>query len=169
MLQFETAIGRCGLTWNEAGLTGVYLPRDRELSRGGPAAEADVPPPAVLAARDAIQALLAGQSADLSAIPLDRSLVEGLQADVLDEIRRLQPGETTTYGAIARALGRPHDARAVGGALGRNPWPIVVPCHRVLAADGSLHGFSAPGGIETKRRMLEIERAPGFDQPSLFG
>lgn len=167
MLQFDTAIGRCGLTWNEAGLTGVYLPRDRQLSQAGSVADADVPA-AVLAARDAIRALLAGGPADLSTIALDRRLVGGLQADVLDEIRRLQPGETTTYGAIAQALGRPNEARAVGGALGRNPWPIVVPCHRVLAADGSLHGFSAPGGIETKRRLLEIERAPGFDQPSLF-
>jgi methylated-DNA-[protein]-cysteine S-methyltransferase len=82
--------------------------------------------------------------------------------------RAVGPGETTTYGAIARALGDPAAARSVGAALGANPTPIVVPCHRVLAADGSLHGFSAPGGIATKRRMLEIERAPGFAQAPLF-
>ncbi len=170
MLQFETAIGTCGLTWNDVGLTGVFLPGDRELKRptqtGADATQ--LPPPSIVAARDGICALLSGEPADLSQIPLDHSLVDGLQAEVLSEIRRLAPGELTTYGEIARALGRPNDARAVGAALGRNPWPIVVPCHRVLAADGSLHGFSAPGGIATKRKMLEIERAPGFDQPSLF-
>jgi methylated-DNA-[protein]-cysteine S-methyltransferase len=82
--------------------------------------------------------------------------------------RLVGPGETTTYGAIARELGDPSAARAVGASLGGNPTPIIVPCHRVLAADGSLHGFSAPGGIVTKRRLLEIELAPGFAQPALF-
>lgn len=170
MLQFQTAIGTCGLTWNEAGLTGVFLPGDRALAQTtASAAGGGAVPDGVKAAAEATRALLAGEPADFSAVPLDRSLVDDFGAAVLDHIRALAPGETTTYGAIARALGRPNDARAVGGALGRNPWPLIVPCHRVLAADGSLHGFSAPGGIATKRRILEIERAPGFDQPSLFG
>ena len=82
--------------------------------------------------------------------------------------REVGPGKTTTYGAIARDLGDVGASRAVGAALGANPTPIIVPCHRVLAADGSLRGFSAPGGITTKRRMLEIERAPGFVQTALF-
>ena len=73
-----------------------------------------------------------------------------------------------TYGEIARAVGDPGAARAVGAALGANPFPVIVPCHRVLAADGALHGFSAPGGITTKRRMLELEGAPGFAQTTLF-
>ena len=165
MLRFETAIGTCGLTWSAAGLTGVFLPGDRAL-RGS--VEPGEVPPGIDAAVRGIQALLAGEPADLTGIRLDASLVDEFQAAVLERTRAVGQGETTTYGAIARALGRPNDARAVGGALGRNPWPIVVPCHRVLAADGTLHGFSAPGGIETKRRILEIERAPGFDQPSLF-
>jgi methylated-DNA-[protein]-cysteine S-methyltransferase len=88
---------------------------------------------------------------------------------VREAVRSIPPGETATYGEIARAIGDPGAARAVGAALGSNPFPIVVPCHRVLAADGALHGFSAPGGIATKRRMLEIECAPGFTQASLFG
>jgi len=82
--------------------------------------------------------------------------------------RRIAPATTATYGEIARAVGMPKAAQAVGAALGSNPFPIVVPCHRVLAADGALTGFSAPGGIATKRRMLEIEGAPGFTQEALF-
>jgi len=82
--------------------------------------------------------------------------------------REIAPGATASYGEIARAIGAPGEAREVGAALGANPFPIVVPCHRVLAADGALHGFSAPGGIATKRRMLEIECAPGFTQQALF-
>ena len=82
--------------------------------------------------------------------------------------RAVGPGSTATYGEIARAIGDPGAARAVGAALGANPFPIVVPCHRVLAAGGALHGFSAPGGVATKRRMLELERVPGFAQQALF-
>ena len=81
------------------------------------------------------------------------------------------PGTVATYGAIARAIGRsdPEGARDVGAALARNPFPVVVPCHRILGANGKLTGFSAPGGLATKRRMLELEGAPGFGQQVLFG
>ena len=81
---------------------------------------------------------------------------------------RSAPGETASYGQLAAAAGRPRAAREVGAALARNPFPIVVPCHRILSATGALHGFSAPGGVATKRRMLEIENAPGFTQRPLF-
>jgi methylated-DNA-[protein]-cysteine S-methyltransferase len=101
-------------------------------------------------------------------LALDESVVEAFPLSVYRATRAIGPGEVATYGEIARAIGDPGAARAVGAALGANPWPIVVPCHRVLAADGALHGFSAPGGIVTKRRMLEIECAPGFTQTTLF-
>ena len=81
----------------------------------------------------------------------------------------MRPGTIATYGQIARAIGEPDAARDVGAALARNPTPVIVPCHRVVAANGALHGFSAPGGIETKRRMLQLEGAPGFGQLALFG
>ena len=82
---------------------------------------------------------------------------------------RSPPGTTRSYGEVARAVGRPDGARDVGGALARNPWPILVPCHRVVAANGRLTGFSAPGGLATKRHMLELEGAPGYGQQVLFG
>ena len=82
--------------------------------------------------------------------------------------RSIPPGQTLTYGEIADRLGDRRPAREVGQALGRNPFPIVVPCHRVLAADGRTGGFSAPGGVETKLRMLAIERAQPGGAPALF-
>jgi methylated-DNA-[protein]-cysteine S-methyltransferase len=164
MLRFGTAIGICTVRWSEAGITGVALP-DRRAA--GPAAAADVPGP-VAAAVEGIVALLTGKRRDLREVVLDERGIDDFRRAVHAATRAVGPGETATYGEIARALGAPGAARAVGAALGANPFPIVVPCHRVLAADGSLHGFSAPGGIATKRRMLEIERAPGFAQQVLF-
>jgi methylated-DNA-[protein]-cysteine S-methyltransferase len=124
--------------------------------------------PAIADAVAGIVALLAGERRDLTDIPLDDERLDEFRRRVYAATREIGPGETATYGEIARAIGDPGAARAVGAALGSNPFPIVVPCHRVLAADGALHGFSAPGGITTKRRMLEIECAPGFTQGSLF-
>jgi methylated-DNA-[protein]-cysteine S-methyltransferase len=163
MLRFETAIGTCAVRWSTRGLMGVSLP-----GRGLPPAETAEPPAEVLAAVEAIVALLAGEPRDLRDVALDERGVDEFPRRVYAATRRIGPGETATYGEIARALGAPQAARAVGAALGANPFPIVVPCHRVLAADGSLHGFSAPGGLATKRRMLELEHAPGFTQVALF-
>ncbi len=115
-----------------------------------------------------IVALLEGQDRDLREIPLDLTAVDEFAARVYAAVREVGPGETCTYGDLAKAVGSPGGAQAVGRAMGSNPVPIVVPCHRVLSSTGALHGFSAPGGIVTKRRMLEIERAPGFTQQSLF-
>jgi methylated-DNA-[protein]-cysteine S-methyltransferase len=163
MLRFETAIGTCGVRWSDAGITGVALPG----SRMPVAADGDVPE-AIAAAVEGIVALLAGEERDLRDVVLDERGVDDFRRRVYAATRAVGPGETATYGDIARAIGAPDAARAVGAALGANPFPIVVPCHRVLAASGALHGFSAPGGIATKRRMLEIERAPGFTQQVLF-
>jgi methylated-DNA-[protein]-cysteine S-methyltransferase len=167
MLVFETAIGTCGVTWSEAGLTGVRLPRRRTLIGDRRTDGSDVPG-AVRDAISSIVALLDGERLDLRDVVLDALSLDDFRRRVYGVTRQVGPGQTATYGEIARAIGAPGAARAVGSALGQNPYPIVVPCHRVLAADGSLHGFSAPGGITTKRRMLEIEGAPGFTQEVLF-
>lgn len=165
---FETALGRCTVRWSELGITSVVLPpartrADTSRARGGE------PPAAVSDAIAGIVALLQGERRDLRAIALDESGIDEFRRRVYAATREIEPGETAGYGEIAAAIGSPQEARAVGAALGANPFPIVVPCHRVLAADGSLRGFSAPGGIRTKRRMLEIEGAPGFAQRALFG
>ena len=167
MLVFETAIGTCGVAWSEAGLTEVLLPRCRSLT-GGRHIDVNDVPGTVRNAIGTIVSLLDGERPDLRRIALDERSLDDFRRRVYAATRDVGPGQTATYSEIARAIGAPGAARTVGAALGQNPYPIVVPCHRVLAADGSLHGFSAPGGIRTKRRMLEIEGAPGFTQEELF-
>jgi methylated-DNA-[protein]-cysteine S-methyltransferase len=167
MFVFETALGRCGVNWSDAGITEVVMPGRRELAPAPLGDPAELPE-IVRAGVAGIVALLAGERLDLREIALDDREVDEFRRSVYAATRAVGPGETVTYGEIARAIGTPTAARAVGAALGSNPFPIIVPCHRVLAADGALHGFSAPGGIVTKRRMLEIECAPGFTQVSLF-
>jgi methylated-DNA-[protein]-cysteine S-methyltransferase len=107
----------------------------------------------------AIRALLQGEKRDLLEIELDMSGTPAFHCDVYHLTRTIAPGRVMTYGEVAFALGDKSAARAVGQALGANPFPIVVPCHRVVAAGGAMHGFSAPGGVVTKRRLLEIEGA----------
>lgn len=162
---FDTAIGRCGVAWGERGVAGVQLPeagaretRARMLQRFPAAGEA-TPPPEVQGVIDRIVALLRGEVSDLSSIPLDMDQVPAFHRRVYEAARAIPPGMTLSYGEIAARAGAPGAARAVGQALGRNPFPIVVPCHRVLASGGKIGGFSAQGGIATKRRMLAIEGA----------
>jgi methylated-DNA-[protein]-cysteine S-methyltransferase len=171
---FATAIGPCGIAWSERGVVGIQLPEANDavtrarLCACFPAAREASPPPAVRSAIDGIVALLHGEARDLGAVVLDMDGVPAFHRQVYDVARGIPPGSTLTYGEIAVRLGAPGAARAVGQALGRNPFPIVVPCHRVLAAGGQVGGFSAPGGRETKRRLLLIEGAPGIGQPTLF-
>jgi len=162
---FDTAIGRCGIAWGEHGVAGVQLPeageaetRARMLHRF-PAAGETAPPPEVQKAVERIVALLRGEAGDLAEVTLDMNEVPAFHRRVYDVARTIPPGKTLSYGDIAARLGAPGAARAVGQALGRNPFPIVVPCHRVLAAGGKIGGFSAQGGVVTKRRMLAIEGA----------
>ena len=162
---FDTAIGRCGIAWGERGVAGTQLPeageeetRVRMLHRFPAAGEA-TPPPEVQDAIEDIVALLRGEASDLSTVALDMDGVPEFHRRVYDAARTIPPGGTLSYGDIARRVGAPGAARAVGQALGRNPFPIVVPCHRVLAAGGKIGGFSAQGGVATKRRMLAIESA----------
>jgi len=162
---FDTGIGRCAIAWGPAGIVGSMLPgRDDASTRArmrhqlGEARE-DAPPPEIEVVVAEIQRLLAGEQRDLSSAVLDMGAVPEFDRRVYVETRRIPPGQTVTYGDIAARLGDVGLSRAVGQALGRNPFPIIVPCHRVLAAHGKTGGFSAPGGIDTKRRLLEIEGA----------
>jgi methylated-DNA-[protein]-cysteine S-methyltransferase len=167
MVVFSTALGTCSVTWSPHGISGVALPGPRPLPGTDVHEAADVPA-AVLDAITGMVALLNGEHRDLTAITLDEDGIDAFRRSVYAAARQIAPGTVATYGEVARAVGSPDAARAVGAALGSNPWPIIVPCHRVVAADGALTGFSAPGGIVTKRRMLEIENVPGFAQASLF-
>jgi len=166
---FETAIGICAIAWRgddsrheivlsqlpEADASGT---RARILRRL-PGARESEPPAAIGEAIRGIAALLRGEKVDLSSIPLDMSQVPPFHRRVFEATRAIRPGATRTYAQIAGEIGEPEAAQAVGRALGANPFAPVVPCHRVLAAGGKMHGFSAHGGIATKRRMLEIEGA----------
>jgi methylated-DNA-[protein]-cysteine S-methyltransferase len=163
MVRFETALGICAVSWSDAGITRVFLPGMRSLAR--PLRQA---PESVLAAIGAIVKLLGGDRTDLRWVVLDETGVDDFRRSVYAAAREVPPGVTVSYGDIAHAIGKPDAPRAVGAALAENPFPIVVPCHRVLSATGALQGFSAPGGIATKRRMLEIESARGFTQLSLL-
>jgi methylated-DNA-[protein]-cysteine S-methyltransferase len=172
---FETSIGSCGVVWGRNGLLGLQLPeaddaktRARVLRRW-PAARETAPPAGVQRALDRITALLRGEQSDLSAIPLDMENVPDFNRRVYEVARTVPPGATITYGEIASRLGDPLGARAVGEAMGRNPFAIVVPCHRVVAANGKMGGFSANGGVATKKRMLIIEGALEPPTPTLFG
>ncbi|HEX8570098.1 MAG TPA: methylated-DNA--[protein]-cysteine S-methyltransferase [Caulobacteraceae bacterium] len=170
---FETSVGRCGVVWRGAKLAGVHLPGSGDapasLRRRFPDAVEAAPPPAVAAAIEAITALLEGEPRGLADLPLDTSAVPDFERRVYEVARTIPPGAVLTYGEVAARMGEPGAAQAVGRALGRNPFPIVVPCHRVVAADGKLGGFSAPGGRSTKLKLLAIERARRrSDEPDLF-
>lgn len=171
---FDTPIGACGLAWGPSGITGLLLPataRQRTLAslrRRHPEATESEPPPGMRRAIERIVALLEGQPDDLSDLALDMAGVPDFHQRVYAAARRVGPGHTCTYGELAAQLGEPGAARAVGQALGANPFAVIVPCHRVLAAGGRCGGFSAPGGVDTKLRLLEIERARIGNQPSLF-
>ncbi len=170
---FDTAIGRCGIAWGPRGINAVQLPmssedktRARIRQRYGDIAETQ--PAGVQSAIDGIVELLAGKPNDLTDVVLDLEDVPEFNRGVYAIARTIPPGKTLTYGDIAKRLGGVELSRDVGQALGRNPCPIVVPCHRVLAAGGKPGGFSANGGVVTKLKMLEIEGAPVNYTPSLF-
>jgi methylated-DNA-[protein]-cysteine S-methyltransferase len=162
---FDTAIGTCGVAWSARGLVAVQLPaRDRAaterrlIARCGSSGAAS-PPPAIAAVIADIRRYLDGERVDFSAVPVDLSGLDPFRCQLYETMRALPWGTTTTYGALARTLGLTQweGARDVGEAMGRNPVPIVIPCHRVLAAGQKLGGFSAPGGAATKAKLLALE------------
>lgn len=171
---FDTALGACGIAWRGETVIATRLPdetREETARRLGArtGAGAAPPPAAIRAAIDAITALLDGTPRDLSGIACDLGESDPFSAEVYARARAIPPGETVTYGDIALGMGDKRLAQRVGQALGRNPLPIIVPCHRVLGADGKLVGFSAHGGVAMKLRMLEIEGAEIGPGPGLFG
>jgi len=171
---FETALGTCGLAWGPNGIVGVQLPEREEaetrrrLKRRFPDAQEVAPPPEIRRALDGIVALLRGESTDLAAVVLDMERVPSFNRRVYEVARTIPPGSTLTYGEIAARLGERRLAREVGQALSENPFAIVVPCHRVVAAGGKTGGFSARGGVKTKLRMLAIEGAQAPSMLPLF-
>jgi O-6-methylguanine DNA methyltransferase len=171
---FDTSIGRCGIAWSSQGIVGLQLPESKEsetrarLLRHHPEAIEASPPPDIQKALDCVVALLAGEAADLSIAVLDMQHVPPFHRRVYEAARAVPPGATLSYGEIAKQMGAENSARAVGQALGRNPFAVVVPCHRVLSANGRIGGFSANGGIATKLRMLSIEAALASGQGALF-
>ena len=174
---FDTTIGRCGIAWGGRGILAVRLPEGDDaktrarLLRRCPSAREMAPPPAVQRTIDDIVALLRGEAVDLSTVVIDMAGLPAFNRDVYAIARTIPPGATLTYGEIAARLGEPERARDVGQALGQNPIPVIVPCHRVVAAGRKAGGFSAPGGVTTKLRILAIEGAqvdgtcPLFDRP----
>jgi methylated-DNA-[protein]-cysteine S-methyltransferase len=171
---FETALGGCAIAWSGSGILALQLPganddrtRARVLLRWPDAREEPLPP-AVQHAVDGVIALLSGTAVDLSTVALDMERVPAFDRRVYEVARTIPPGKTLTYGDIAARLGDPGTAREVGQALGRNPFAVIVPCHRVIAAGGKTDGFSANGGVTTKLRLLEIERARPGGEPTLF-
>lgn len=172
---FDTALGRCGLVWSSQGVVAARLPEVtvETLRRRFPSSQECLEwPPAIAEAIAGVQALLRGELCDLRQVVLDERGLPAFRRAVHALTRAIGPGQTRTYGEIAAALGEPGAARAVGRAEAENPFPPIVPCHRVMGAGGEPTGFSAPGGIETKRRLLLIEaRAAGQlagDQQALF-
>lgn len=171
---FDTALGVCGICWGAAALFGVQLPddgpqgtRDR-MQRRFPGLAELAPPHWVAQIQARVQALLSGQADSLLDVPLDMTDVPPFHQRVYMVARAIAPGRTLTYGEVAAALGEPGAARAVGQALGHNPFAPIVPCHRVLAAGTRGGGFSAAGGVDTKLRMLLIEGARFGPEPGLF-
>jgi len=168
MKVFPTAIGDCGVVWNDRGVVGVQLPESnaeetrQRLQRHWPSAEAAEPTAAASRAIAGIRALLAGEADAMDDVVIDLDGISDFRRGVYEIARTVGPGNTITYGEIASRLGEPHAAREVGQALGANPVPLIVPCHRVLAAGGKLGGFSARGGVTTKSRLLAIEGASLF-------
>ncbi len=165
---FSTAIGPCGVAWNGRGLVCLQLPHESEeatravllaritLPKEGGATK---PPAAVKAAIARIVRHLAGKRADLDAIDVDLEGMPPFHRKVYEAARRITSGEVRTYGELASDAGSPAGARAVGQAMSQNPLPIVVPCHRVIGAGGKPGGFTSPGGLDTKARLLAIEGA----------
>jgi methylated-DNA-[protein]-cysteine S-methyltransferase len=161
---FETAQGFCALAWSEGGIARFHLPTssyvatERSLRRRLGDAESGTPPAEVMAVIEAAKRYFAGERVDFTSVTLDLRGQDEFFRKIYDAARRVAWGQTTTYGSIAKELGAgPEAARDVGQAMAKNPVPLIIPCHRVLAAGGKLGGFSAPGGSAAKQRMLEME------------
>ena len=171
---FDTAIGACGIAWSEDAIVACQLPdvnraaTVRRMNLRHAESEEAAPPQWVARVIERVRALLDGAHDDLADVPLDMHSEPDFNRRVYDVTRAIGPGSTLSYGDVAKKIGEPNSARAVGQALGHNPFAPIVPCHRVLGAGNTGVGFSATGGVQTKLKMLEIERAQLGGQPGLF-
>jgi methylated-DNA-[protein]-cysteine S-methyltransferase len=174
---FETAMGFCAVAWSDAGVARFQLPvksaeaAERLMRRRAPDAEPGTPPEEVAAVVAAAKRYFDGEETDFSDVRLDLGGEDAFFSRIYAALRRVGWGRTTSYGALASEVGAPREAaREVGEAMAKNPAPLIIPCHRVLAAGGKIGGFSAPGGSRTKIRMLELEGVrvgpPGAAQQS---
>ena len=172
---FETAMGFCAIAWSDSGVSRFQLPTksaeatDRLMRRRAFGAEPGALPENVAAIVEAAKRYFGGEEIDFSRVPVDLAGHDAFFAQIYDALRRVGWGRTTTYGALAKEVGAGRErARDVGEAMAKNPMPLIIPCHRVLAAGGKPGGFSANGGVATKLRMLAIEGAYVNHTPSLF-
>jgi methylated-DNA-[protein]-cysteine S-methyltransferase len=169
----DTVLGTFGIAWTDAGLARVALPgADRartELWISRDPAEPGFPDGALAGLPERIRRYAGGERVDFTDVPLDLGGLPEFNRRAYAELLKVGYGETTTYGAIARTLGDVALARAVGHAMGQNPIPLVIPCHRVLGADGKPVGFSSPGGVVSKMKMLALEHAAGPTGQYAFG
>lgn len=172
---FPTIVGFCGIAWREGHIIGVQIAEEdsafthMRLLERFPDGTLQKTPDFVTSAIRQIGELLSGDTVDFSTTPLAMHNLPDLNRQVYEIILKVPAGQTTTYGAIAREIGDVSLSQAVGYALGKNPFPIIVPCHRVLGANGKVGGFSANGGTRTKMQLLNIERARTSEMPDLFG
>ena len=169
---FDTPLGRCGIAWCNNGVIAASFPEasdartlERMRKQAGDGEVSDIVPADIQSAIERIVGLMEGDSDDLMDVEVSLPTVSDFERSVYELTRRISPGRTRTYGDLAKDLGDVAFSQQVGQALGRNPVPIIVPCHRVVGANGKMTGFSAPGGVETKRRLLKIE---GAIEPDLF-
>lgn len=162
---FETAIGVCGLAWSARGLVRVRLPghyvEANEARAWGRASQGEPgePPPGIARCIGLLRHYFQGARIVFRDVELDFTGINPFNARIYRVLAEIGYGETTTYGALAKSVGEPDAARAVGVAMSRNPWPVIIPCHRVLASGKRPGGFSAPGGTMTKDRLLALEGA----------
>lgn len=173
-LLLETPFGTCGIAWNDRGLTRLQLPEataeitERRLASPSRQPWAGPLPDSIAAVKRELERYFSGEPTSFEDVAIDFGDRQQFQLDLYAEARKIPWGETVTYGELANALDFPGGARGVGQAMGRNPVPIIMPCHRVLASGNALRGFSAPGGIATKQRLLELERANAVERLPLF-
>jgi O-6-methylguanine DNA methyltransferase len=168
---FDAAIGTCAMAWRESNgsehpaVVWFQLPEataeltESRIAEKSGAHKCENPPPAISGLVEQIRKHLSGELQDFRDVRVDLSAAAPFARKVLEATREIRPAETKTYGELARVVGRPDAARAVGRIMGSNPIPLIIPCHRVVAAGGKAGGFSAPGGRMTKAELLAIERS----------
>jgi methylated-DNA-[protein]-cysteine S-methyltransferase len=169
---FETPLGSCGIAWSDGGqsarpaaVTFLQLPdattkmTESRIVRCTGAPRSSLPPPPIAEVIERLRKHLQGHPQDLRDIAVDLNGADPFARQVYEAAREIPSGQTRTYGELAKAMGQPTEARAVGQALGRNPIALIIPCHRIVAAGGKPGGFSAHGGRATKARLLAIEGA----------